>query len=75
MSYLARMVIKLAEFRVEGPDRMEMPQGVRCDHVEGLSALIAPISPLDACLHRPSWTICLTLDAAMGEAIPWPGKT
>jgi len=33
LSYLARMVIKLAEFRVEGPDRMEMPQSVRGDHV------------------------------------------
>lgn len=37
---------------VEGPDRMEVPQCVRGDHVEGLAVLIAPISPLDARLHR-----------------------
>ena len=38
---------------VEGPDRMEMPQSVRGDDVEGLAVLIAPVSPLDTRLHRP----------------------
>ena len=37
---------------IEGSDRMKMPPGVRGDHVEGLAAIIAPVSPLDACLHR-----------------------
>ena len=39
---------------VKGPDRMEMPQGVRGDHVEGPAVLTAAVSPLDASLHRPS---------------------
>jgi hypothetical protein len=28
---------------VEGPDRMEMPQRVRGDHVEGLATLETPV--------------------------------
>ncbi len=37
---------------VEGQDRMEMPQRVRGDHVEGPAVLIAAVSPLDARFHR-----------------------
>lgn len=37
---------------VEGTNRMEMPQSVRSDHVERFTVFIAPVSPLNARLHR-----------------------